>query len=151
MDGLHLFDVGDLDFEQWRFVMTGFLAKKIFGFAVGTWLKGAFVAAAVAAVGALFWQYNAGQRAIERADQLEQTLKQEREAHDLRIEAYEDALEFVRRSNQIADERRRALEQEEARIERESEELRQTFENPDEEILTEDELLRLNRILGYDR
>lgn len=54
--------------------MMGFLAKV----SIGGWLKGAFIAALVAAVGYFGWQYNAGQRAIERADALELTLENER-------------------------------------------------------------------------
>lgn len=66
--------------------------KKLFSFLTGPWLNIGLIAALAIAAGAVFWQYNAGQRAIAQVDALtaqlaaseaENEAARERHARDL--------------------------------------------------------------------
>lgn len=99
--------------------LTAFLGRRILGLAVGTWLKGIAAAAVFGAMAWLGYQYNEGQRAMERAEQLEQTLTEERARFVEELEASEEENQRARErhARELADvdrafdkERQRLLE-----------------------------------------
>lgn len=86
-------------------MIKSFIAKKVLGFALGSWLKGVLVAILIAAFSFLVIEYNKGQKAIGRIKDLEAVIETERQAftQELAASEKENALQRIRHADALAD------------------------------------------------